>query len=738
MTIADESLRLLARWFKYAERFWYSLPDRPAMGCFGTGYNTWGVQTNQKYVAAAALLAAQDQSIEGVDRQFALDRALAALRFCLASHVSGDYRCTDGAQWGNTWISALGIERMMHGVHLIEPLLAEEDQAALRRVLVSEADWLLTDYRRSHPGIQADPWAASGKNDPESNIWNGAILWRAAVMYPDHPRAADWTERALTFLINGVSVATDAANACLVDGKPVKDRFIGANFHPDYALDHHGYLNVGYMVICVSNAAMLHFDLRLKKLPTPEAIHHHQADLWQVLRRMIFADGRLARIGGDSRVRYAYCQEYLLPALLYAADQLGDPHALALAGRQLQLINQEAEYNGDGSFYSRRLAPLLESNIYYYTRLEGDRANALSMAAAYAPMLRPIAPAEEDFEDSAGGGWMDSSHGAAIHRSRSRFASFAWRAHGLTEGHCQPPGEGHLAEWADNLGGSVRFMGDDGVIKGGNTDKRRLIGYTIDRFDGGFATCGSIVEGMNIELPEGWRSGELATSQQAFIALPDGHTVVGFQYCRLHEVRAYASEIKGMKLNLPNDLYNGFQRRLLTAQGERVLRSPAEGDETIHLASRWANLDGRIGAVGLFGAQTLSVHRSSQRRGGKLHSLFVDELCFKCEVGRQALNPGQVVMDVGWLVMSDVSARQTMDLCDPGRAAVLPLDAPDLRAVQVTALDDRRYVVAANFGASDHRLPLRGARELVTGQHLDARAGQFTIHPGEARVFLLD
>ena len=35
----------------------------------------------------------------------------------------------------------------------------------------------------------------------------------------------------------------------LLDGKPVSEWFMGANFFPNYALDHHGYLNVGYMVI---------------------------------------------------------------------------------------------------------------------------------------------------------------------------------------------------------------------------------------------------------------------------------------------------------------------------------------------------------------------------------------------------------------------------------------------------------------------------------------------------------
>ena len=49
--------RLLEPWAAFAERLWYDLPDRTGLGCFGTGFGAWGVQTNQKYLAAAACLA---------------------------------------------------------------------------------------------------------------------------------------------------------------------------------------------------------------------------------------------------------------------------------------------------------------------------------------------------------------------------------------------------------------------------------------------------------------------------------------------------------------------------------------------------------------------------------------------------------------------------------------------------------------------------------------------------------
>lgn len=735
--ILSPPLQLLHAWAQNAERHWYPIPGQPGQGCYGSGYNAWGVQTNQKYVAALATLAMHGEGVAGLDRQWARDRALAALRFSLASHVSGDGACTDGTQWGHTWISALGVERMMHGVYLLWPELAEAERAGVRRMLVSECEWIMAGFHRgSVRGVVADVWNSSGKNAPESNLWNGAILWRTAVMFPDHPAAAEWQERAHTFLVNSVSVAADADVETLLAGKPVRERHVGANFFPNYALDHHGYLNVGYMVICVSNAAMLHFDCKLAGLPRPETLDHHQADLWNLVRRLIFADGRLARIGGDSRVRYAYCQEYLLPSLLYAADQLGDEHALGLADAQLALIEQEAAFNGDGSFFGKRLAAMEAHSPYYYTRLESDRACALSQWAVYRALLNqrgstlsgappssggaeskgtihptahpstaatnPVAFAQDaaqgNFETSVAGLWHEPEHGAVMHRSPTRLASFAWRAFGLAQGMCLPPDDGHLAEWESNLVGVVEFAADPHPAHPKPPPPRRLLGYHTETFDGGFVTCGALIEAAEVELAEGWTGRDLAVHHIAFAALPDGRTVVGLELVRLGKARALVRSIKGLHLNIPNDLYNGHNRTLATAAGVVNLTSPAAQDEVVSPGSRWACVEGRLGVIGIYGAETLAVSRSAVRRGGAYRSLYVDELCWPCVVEPQWADAGAILLDVGWAVLSGADAEATGALARDVRVAALPPPAPDVRAVSIMGADGRRYLVVANFG----------------------------------------
>lgn len=684
-------VKMLGRWAQAAERYWTDMPD--GMGVYGTGYDWWGVQTVQKHVAAMAVLGA------ATGDQRATRRALAGLRFNLATHVSGEgeVKCSDGSRWGHTWISPLGIERMMFGVQALGPHLTDEDRAALRRVLASEADWQMNQHRRGQfTGVHADRWNHSGRNNPESNLWCGALLWRTAMMYPDEGRAPAWRDAAERFLFNSVSVEADA-------GHPL---YVGANFFPSFAMDHHGYLNVGYMVICTSNAALLHFDLKALQLPRPEHLDHHHADLWQVIRLMTFDDGRLARIGGDSRLRYTYCQEYLLPSLLYAADQLGDADALTMVGRQLDLIETEIAHAGDGTFYGKRLAELAEASPYYYTRLESDRACAVASVIAYAPLLS--APTPDTRAPTPVALWHEPEHGAVVHRSATRFASFAWRGHGYAQGLCLPPGRSDLAEWSHNLAGVVRFMGQPETFTGGQTPHRRLLRHHTTTFEGGFITVGSLMEGVKLSVPEGLTISDMATHDLCFAALPDGHTVVGLQRCVVNDKRAYPMLVQGMRLNVPNDLYNGFSRRVATAGGVLQWTSPAERSEAAALRSAWACVDDVMGVVGLYGADTLTVDRSVSRRGGHIRSLYVDELCLGYAAGARAAEPGAVLLDVGWRVMAGVDAATTEALVGGDEVVERGRDDASVRTVIVVGCDGRRYRVTADFDACRGEVELLG------------------------------
>jgi hypothetical protein len=681
---------LLSGWMSYAEKDWHNLPGEKGLGCYGAGYQSWGVQTNQKYLGAMAVLAAQGGA--GVSRQKARDRALAALRFSMFSHQSGRGACTDGRKWGYGWISALGIERMMHGVYLLEPHLTDEDKAGLRAMITGEAEWLLTEYP-----MVAGVWNASKKNKPESNLWNGCLLWRAGAMYPEHPHAGDWQEKGIGYLINAVSVASDAASEAMVDGKMVKDRHVGANFFPNYALDHHGYLNVGYMVICVSNAGILHFDLKRRGLKAPEALKHHQRDLWQVLRRMIFADGRLARIGGDTRVRYAYCQEYLMPALMYAQEELGEKHAGTLAAGMLGMMETEAKHNEDGSYYGERLAWLRGENPYYHTRLESDRASVLGFALAY-PVEQGGAgeqQGKDGFEASVAGGWIEPEHGAVMDRNPARLASFSWRAHDMMQGMCQPPGDGHLCDWEFNLSGLVEVAHHN--IAKPTEPERKLLGSGVWRFDGGFGTIGAVSEGEGSGLMEGWGSPGGLRHALAYVALADGRTVVGIQLCRAGAGRrVLVRRAYGLGMALANDLYNGFVRSLTGEKGVMTFQARAQGTVVRHMQSRYVHLEGKAGLLALTKGDTFDVFRKTERQGGPFKSLYVERIAVQGFDQWRWFNAGEAVLDTSWAVVSGAKREELAKVIEGSHFTETTSEVG--RVARVRGVDGREHVVRAEFG----------------------------------------
>jgi len=66
--------RLLERWAAATGEYWQQQDNEPSMGCYGSGYLTWGVQSNWNYAGAMATLAALPATAGNAEW---LDRALA-------------------------------------------------------------------------------------------------------------------------------------------------------------------------------------------------------------------------------------------------------------------------------------------------------------------------------------------------------------------------------------------------------------------------------------------------------------------------------------------------------------------------------------------------------------------------------------------------------------------------------------------------------------------------------------
>ncbi len=613
--------------------FLAKLPDflrqaGPDLQYYGTGESAhWPTQSNCNVFAALAVLSQEKPELR--------ETALSLLRYALRTHVTGDVPASDGKQWGCHWISVLGLERMAHGVNAIREHLTCDDKCRIKKMMLTESEWLLKEYP-----VEQNVLGTSGKNKPESNIWNGGILLRTALEYPDEPLAPEFRKKAVEFFLAGLSHPSDGGEAY--------------NFTENWSLDHHAYLNVGYMVICLSNIAMLHFYCKERGFEPPPELYHHVADLWALVKKCTFPDGRLLRIGGDTRARYTYCQNYAIPAWLFAADYLGD--ATAFEEGWLDIVRTEVAYNGDGSYYGKRLAQLRSMNYYYYARLESDAFLCLSYGVYWRKKFDIPAGTPGENTDFA---WHDQLHGATFLREKGVVRSFVWHGAQGPTGLCLPESRSDLAEWQGNLRG--RFA--TACTAESNHGRHS---YTM--FPGGFLSRG-VSEWREIN-PLGENEGvyAFARHQTAVAALPDGHTMLILEYADIIK-EAAVTEIKGICLQVPNDLFNG-EKRTYSQSSDRV------------------GVDGLVTFCRVYGGE-LQIRRPAERNivihrkhGPFMYSLFADEICCSYETPADRLRPGYVALDNGAAITVG-EAEEFRQFSQPGL----------FRAVQYGS-----YIFVVNFG----------------------------------------
>lgn len=703
-----EYRELLEPWIPAAKPWLYRVPRDPECVCFGIGnHGHWSLQASNTAFGAFAVLAADpdtNPARTGMSRDELTATALAMFRFCVRSHHAGATAATtDGLPWGHSWISALCQERFFHGVEAIERELTQRDRDDLRAMLVSECDWLLDQYPVK-AGLVED-------NKPESNLWNGAILHRVAATYPDLPRAAEYREKGTCFLVNAISLPSDAQCEDILAGRPVRERHVGANYFESFSCNHHGYMNVGYMVITLSNLAMLHFAGRTRNIAWPEELYRNAERSWQLVKTCTFPDGRLLRIGGDTRVRYCYCQDYAIPMWLMARDRFGDTDAAEFESGWLDQIHVEQSANEDGSFMGGRLASMREVSPLYYTRLEGDKAVTLSMGAYWRRVLPELNAAPATVRPAPLlDHWEDDYHGACMVRTPRRVASWVWRAAELPQGLCLPPDASDMAEWKTNLAGRIIGLG--------MVHSHKLNHHREAAFPGGFATCGQVTIRSEKHYAEGAFDEDVAIQDTAFAALPDDTTVVGIQRARAIN-RVFLRQAKGLMLQIPNDVFNGFTRTYTSAEGELNLEGRDGQQAKLELAGGWINVEGRLGVVALAGAPLTLLHPEKPGVPIKAYPwqahthiaggfLYVDEICMVCADEVTDYDAGETLYDVAFAVQADVGAKDTADCAQANAQAEVKLDSPDARAVRVRAADGRTYLVAANFGSAEAAMPESG------------------------------
>lgn len=718
MPTSGDYLRLLERWVHSTRRHLRPHPGDAGLLSYGPGvHGHWSMQTHTTAFAAFAELAANPQtdvSRAGMSRDELWDTAFRMLRFTLQGHVSGSGDCVDGERWGHSWISNLCLERMMHAVEEMDVYLTEEDADGLRRMQLSECDWLLDRY-----DVVAGP--KPPENRPESNMWNGSMLWRTALMYPEAPRAAEYRERGTSFLLNAMSYPEDATSERMFAGRPLREWHVGANFQSTGACCHHGYMNVGYIDVTLSNLAMLHFSGRYGNWSLPEALYLHLEDVWKLSKSCMFPDGRLFRIGGDTRVRYCYCQDYALAGWLLARDRLGDVEAQAFEDGWLRHVAREQETNADGSFMGHRLRRLEEQSPLYYCRLEGDKAVSLSMAACWRRRFgefkgRPEAKERRETLEL----WSDPFHGSLLSQGARRKSCWTWMAAEKPMGICVPAGRSDMAEWRYNLSGRIVGTGQRMVPCVHPVEQ--------ETFDGGFMTSGWVEMRNMAPLAEGESEDMVSRTYLACAALPDDGTMVILQRARSLN-RFYFQTLKGLFLNVPNDVFNGDFRRLERANSVQEWLRTRPGQRDVLTCGDWLTLDGELSVESLNGAPLqlnrprtapVNIHSHGDHIGGWL---YVDEICQGAcyEGAAQCRERGELLFEASAAVRAGCDAAGVARLSAARPEVEVTGDRTAVVSGAVRGMDGKGYVLVLN--ASEREQQVRVGSET-----------SFDLAPGGARL----
>ncbi len=690
---ANSYIKILANWAHAASKYFYTPTGQPEIMCYGTGENhNWAVQTNMNAFAAFAVLATSpelDEKSVGMSRNELLDTTLKMLRYTLRTHLSGTSFCSNNKQWGHSWISVLALERMMHGFDAVKELLVDGDKAAMRMILESESNNLLDSYEVV-AGIETN-------NKPESNIWNGALLLRTAAYYPDTLRKDEYLQKATKFFINGISIPSDKDLTEIFNRKVVKEWHIGPNFTENFSLNHHGYMNVGYMVICMSNIAMLHFSMKSRGMTAAPELYFHAEELWNAIKKFTFSDGRLLRIGGDTRARYCYCQDYAVPMWLFALDMYSDKDALQYESGWLKQVTKETAVNADGSFLSKRLETIAMQSPFYYTRLEADRAVTMSYGAYWRrlfamPEQANFVPEEPEFL------WQDEFHGATMARDTNRIASWVWVAGQGPNGLCIPADRSDMAEWQNNLSGELVTS---------NTPVPTIVSNSHDVFDNGFINYGRIDWIESAPFGEGETEDIFAQHGIVFAAFPDNKTIVCLQYAETTR-RIYLQNIKGLGLKMPNDLFNNYKRKYFSAEGCLELKGCPNHKEIIKLKSPWLNIDNYLSVFKIYGDNHLTICRPAGRQINikakpTLTSLYADEICSQFTTDNNIEPPNKVLIDTGAVLMTGINVAKTQTINSQQRWQTINMGV-GIRAVEISDANNQRYRLIANFNNKEVKI----------------------------------
>lgn len=405
------------------------------------------------------------------------------------------------------------------------------------------------------------------KNDTgaEENAWNAGLIALARLMMPDHPRAGEWDQAAKRYMYNTFSVAADAKDDSIGDdGCPVREWVTTVNAHPDFTVENHGLVHVGYL----KNSHAMLLEAASPYVMTgravPKACLHHADGVLDILLKCVAWEGAPIYFGGnDWKLVHTQCSDVISFALTNVL--LGDARAAYMEQVALDWLCRIQQQHG--GYYTVRRD--LEHNGFVASRL----AVCYLIHAQAGEGVQPIS--SRQFEERITGVTQLKHAQAILHRTPSKFVSFAWGSKRMA---LAMPRGGNWVVWP-------HYASCLGLVnqKDGSQRNATLADLHCDVHPNSFTVTGTL-ERLKDQV-----------AQDFSLASPETDIVVYIERLRVKDgfrVTSRETGIVGHEYPLDSNtrtLYGRFGRREVVGLGN---------PEAIHpLKTDWLNIDGHVGYV---------------------------------------------------------------------------------------------------------------------------------------------
>ena len=550
----------VARWGEILGRRILPVPGHPDWSYYGRGGHN---EDDVRPITYAAMVNAflsevrPPGEVPGEPDRLRMRReAIAALRYLTSSHVTGGCACLDGKPWGDQWQSAMWARAVGMAGWLLWPHLDGEMKLAVARLVEHEADRFIGRSPKS---------SEFRDTGAEENAWNSQIVSLAANMMPTHPRASRWHEAAKRYMYNSLSVAADHDDKTPGDdGRSVGEWVTTVNAHPDFTVENHGLVHVGYLKNTVALLMESAGHYLTRRAPVPRACLHHVPGAVEILYQCAAWDGAPVFFGGnDWKIFHSQATDVVLYAMVNLLT--GDARAAYVEQTALDWLRRIQQH--ENGYYNVRRD--LEYGGFCATRL-------ISCYLAHAALGEGAKPLSADEFDRRVSGVRHLGHGRAIlHRTPTKFVSFSWGPKRMA---LALPQQGNWVIWP-------HFASYLGIIHGKDASERnaKLTVLHPDIGDHCFAVAGTLT-----------RFDGQVTQQFAYASLEKDVTVYVERLTIADGFRLTAREtgVVGHEYALgtnTRELRGSFGKMQVVSLGGRA---------NVHeLNSDWLNVGNRVGYV---------------------------------------------------------------------------------------------------------------------------------------------